>query len=88
MYKCEECEMIIEEERDLAEEFDGTSICPYCSGDVMKVEECDCGGYMEWGEELCEECKIDVLKRFHDFLDTLTEVEREYLNQEYDGEWF
>ena len=88
MYKCEECEMIIEDYNDLAEDFDGCRICPNCESDVTEVEECDCGDFKEKGELLCETCKMQVLKEFQEFMDNFTENERQFLNEYFDGQEF
>ena len=88
MYRCEDCKLIVEDYNDLAEDFGGGRICPYCSGDVEEIEECDCGKYMLKGEKLCEKCKMETRKMFQEFMDELTEEQREYLNEIYDGEEF
>lgn len=88
MYRCEDCKMLIEDFNDLEQDFDGSVICPHCQGDIEVVNECDCGEYKQMDEKLCEKCKISVVKRFKEFMDTFTEIERQCLNEIYDGEWF
>ena len=88
MYKCEDCELLIEDFNDLAEDFDGSKICPHCQGDVEEVDECECGYTMAKGEKICEDCKMFVQKQFQEFLDELSEAQIEYLNELYDGQEF
>ena len=88
MYKCENCKIIIEDYNDLAEDFDGYKMCPHCNGDVLEVEDCDCGDVKEKDELLCETCKMQVLKEFQEFMDNFTENERRFLNEFYDGQEF
>jgi hypothetical protein len=57
--------MVIDDFKNLAEEFDGSKVCPCCRADVEEVEGCDCGNWMSKGETFCEECKIDLRKQFH-----------------------
>ena len=87
MFKCEDCKMVIDDFKNLAEEFDGSKVCPYCRADVEEVEECDCGNWMSKGEMFCEKCKIDLRKQFSRLLhENFDEKEIQMLNELFDGE--
>lgn len=87
MFKCEDCKMVIDDFKNLAEEFDGSKVCPYCCGDVEEVEACDCGNWMSKGETFCEKCKIDLRKQFSRLLhENFDEKEIKMLNELFDGE--
>jgi hypothetical protein len=98
MYKCESCGHLFEEgeEKRWTEMhgFEGGngenwSGCPICGESYEEIEPCKiCGSYDRKAEEdFCEECKIDVQKRFQTFVkNEFTTEERELLNELYDGE--
>ncbi len=75
MYKCLDCGHLFEEgEQARVRETHGLdtppyeeySVCPRCKGDYQEVEPCKiCGGYdVKIGEEYCDECMIDIRRRF------------------------
>jgi hypothetical protein len=100
MYKCTECGHIFEEgeqatfEESRGEHFgcpayEQMSGCPICKEPYEEIEPCKiCGSYEhDADEEYCDQCKIDVRKRFETFvLNAFTVEERELLNELYDGE--
>lgn len=101
MYKCMECGHLFEEgeQKTWKEDrgecwgspcYEEMSGCPLCNGAYEEATACKiCGGYgdMDEGEEYCNECKKDVLKRFQTFINAeFTAEERGLLNELYDGE--
>lgn len=101
MFRCTECGHLFEdgEQKTISEqmgEFWGDpayqewSVCPLCNGVYEEVEPCKiCGGFetLESGEEVCENCKNEVLKRFRDLMCyNFTTEERELLNELLNGE--
>lgn len=101
MFKCLECGSLFEEGEQKkvcepmgeawgAPAYQEYYACPCCGGAYEEVQPCKiCGGYegIDEGEEYCNECKADVLKRFQNFVNSeFTEEERELLNELYDGE--
>lgn len=99
MYRCLECGNLFEEGEQArwsesrgefwgapcSEEMSG---CPLCKGDYEEIKPCKiCGGYenLESGEKYCENCKIEVEKRFETLLEEFSEEEREILNELYDA---
>lgn len=98
MYKCNCCGGIFETPKkdfDYAEAWGHNveipySVSPCCEEDFTEVEPCKiCGEFdgMETGEEICEECKKEILKRFRTLVsDNFTVEERTILNELLDGE--
>lgn len=96
MYKCTDCGHLFEngEQKTIREnmgEFWGSpayeekTVCPLCEGDYEEIEPCKiCGGYesLETYEEVCEDCKRDILKRYKDLIcANFSEVEKELLDE-------
>lgn len=102
MYRCEECGHLFEEgeQEHISEcvgEYWGSpayqeyDVCPCCGGSYETISPCKiCGGYenLESGEKYCENCKIEVEKRFEALMEEFSEEEREILNELYDGREF
>ena len=97
MYKCLECGNLFEEGeqkrmRECVGEYWGSpayqeyAVCPCCGGSYEEISPCKlCGGYesLESGEQYCENCKIEVAKRFDALLEEFSEEEREILDELY-----
>lgn len=96
MYKCTDCGHLFEngEQKTIKEnrgEFWGSpayeeiAVCPLCGGDYEEIEPCKiCGGYesLETYEEVCENCKRDILKRYKDLIcSNFSEDEKEILEE-------
>lgn len=67
--------------------------CPECGGEYEKVRMCSqCDTYIGESQarfNLCLDCEIDAEKRFEDMLlASFTKAELEYLNNQYQGEYF
>lgn len=83
-YRCLECGNIFEEGEQKkwiephGEELEG---CPICFGAYEEVFSCKlCGSYKcERGEDYCEECVTETLKKFKAFVDEFTDEEKELL---------
>lgn len=100
MYKCAECGHLFEEGEEkkwredrgeywgslCTEEMSG---CPLCGGEYEEAVPCKiCGGYgeMDDGEEHCNDCKKDVLKRLRAFINAeFTADEIELLTELYES---
>lgn len=101
MYRCLECGYIFDDESvthitELIGEawgrpvYENRSVCPICGEAFEEVEPCRiCGKYetIENGEEICEDCKVRVVKDFkrlinQNFLAEEIEFLKEFLEEE------
>ena len=85
-YKCDDCGNLFEEgeeavwTEDYGEKWSG---CPCCKGsyeEVYPCKNCEKMGVKHQGD-FCEECIVDVSKRLKNFLDDLTDTEKEILEE-------
>lgn len=96
VFRCNDCGHIFDEGEEYTwqesrGEFWGSpcsetlSGCPICKESYSEVFPCKiCGSYAcEDGEDFCENCQVDVQKRFKAMLDEFTMEERELLNELY-----
>lgn len=101
MYICRDCGYAFDEPiryADTSEHFGCQSIsvrfgCPHCCGDFCEAKQCSlCGEYITPEQArfgLCADCEIKADTRFKELMaNNFTANEIDYLNNQYDGEWF
>ena len=101
MYICRDCGYAFDEPMryaDTSEHFGCQSIsvrlgCPHCCGDFCEAKQCSrCGEYITPEQArfgLCADCEIQADARFKELMaNNFTANEIDYLNNQYDGEWF
>lgn len=86
MHRCDDCGHIFEEgeqARWTEPHGENMSGCPLCKGSYAEANSCKiCGSYdCDYGEEFCEECKIDVQKRYMALMAQFDENEKEIIRE-------
>lgn len=86
VYRCNECGHLFENgEEKLWKEPHGETNkgCPLCGGMYEEMFDCQiCGNHTKSDDDLCDECKKDVIKLFKKLLDdNFGEPARNYINE-------
>lgn len=94
MYKCDNCGHLFEEGEAATKRVrvgecwgepcsEDVPECPVCGGDFSEAKRCKvCDEYFgveDKEDEICEDCKIEIQKKFTDFINNLETAEKEYL---------